>query len=51
MEEARKADINSSDDDDLLRAAEALEKVVTVSDEEWVEAAIALEGMGAWRRR
>ena len=29
--------INSSDDDELLRAAEALEKVVTVSDEEWME--------------
>ena len=45
MEEARKADFNSSDDEELLRAAEALEKVVTVSDEEWVEAAIALESI------
>ena len=45
MEEARKADINSSDDDDLHRAAEALEKVITVSDEEWGEAAIAIESM------
>ena len=34
--------INSSDDE-LLRAAEALEKVVTVSDEEWMEAGIDLE--------
>ena len=37
------AEINSSDDDDLLRAAEALEKIVTHSDEELMEAAIALE--------
>jgi hypothetical protein len=34
IKEARKAEIDSSDDDDLLRAAEALEKVVTHSDEE-----------------
>jgi hypothetical protein len=37
--------LNSSDDDELLRAAEALEKVVTVSDEEWMEAAMVLEQM------
>ena len=37
------SDINSSDDDDLLRAVEALEKVVTVSDEECMEATMDLE--------
>ena len=35
-------DCNSSDEE-LLRAAEALEKVTTLSDEEWMEAVIELE--------
>ena len=45
MEEARKADFNSSDDDDLLRAAEDLEKIVTPSDEELMEAVLAIENV------